>query len=87
MLRDPDRTEFRVVTTPETMAVHESERLGAKLREFDVPVATLVVNRVIDDCDYDRAQENEPSRRKCSRRWAGRSLTSICGQSPTNRTR
>ena len=49
VLRDPARTEFRVVTIPETMAVRESERLVAQLREFEVPVGTLVVNKVIDD--------------------------------------
>ena len=48
-LRDPERTEFRVVTIPETMAVRESERLVAQLREFEVPVTTLVVNKLIDD--------------------------------------
>ncbi|MDS0283139.1 ArsA family ATPase [Haloarcula onubensis] len=48
-LRDPERTEFRVVTIPETMAVRESERLVAQLRAFEVPVTTLVVNKVIDD--------------------------------------
>ncbi|MBV0901080.1 ArsA family ATPase [Haloarcula salina] len=49
VLRDPEQTEFRVVTIPETMAVRESERLVGKLREFEVPVTTLVVNKVIED--------------------------------------
>jgi arsenite-transporting ATPase len=49
VLRDPDQTAFRVVTIPETMAVRESERLVEKLREFEVPVTTLVVNKVIED--------------------------------------
>jgi len=49
VLRDPARTEFRVVTIPETMAVRESERLVAQLREFEVPVSTLVVNKLIED--------------------------------------
>ena len=49
VLRDPERTAFRVVTIPETMAVRESERLVGQLREFEVPVTTLVVNKVIDD--------------------------------------
>ena len=49
VLRDPDQTAFRVVTIPETMAVRETERLVEKLREFDVPVTTLVVNKVIED--------------------------------------
>ncbi len=49
VLRDPAKTEFRVVTIPETMAVRESERLVAQLREFEVPVTTLVVNKLIED--------------------------------------
>jgi len=57
VLRDPERTAFRVVTVPETMAVRESERLVAQLREFDVPVTTLIVNKVIDDAgDCDRCR-------------------------------
>jgi arsenite-transporting ATPase len=49
VLRDPEQTAFRVVTIPETMAVRETERLVEKLREFEVPVTTLVVNKVIED--------------------------------------
>lgn len=49
VLRDPDRTAFRVVTIPETMAARETERLVEQLRGFDVPVTTLVVNKVITD--------------------------------------
>ena len=49
VLRDPAQTAFRVVTIPETMAVRESERLVARLREFEVPVTTLVVNKCIEE--------------------------------------
>ena len=49
VLRDPERTEFRAVTIPETMAVRETERLVEQLRSFEVPVTTLVVNKVIED--------------------------------------
>jgi arsenite-transporting ATPase len=58
-LRDPDRTTFRVVTIPETMAVRETERLVDQLREFEIPVSTVVVNRVIEDagdCERCRAK-------------------------------
>lgn len=51
LLRDPDRTEFRVVLVPEAMAISESERLVERLREFEVPVGRLVVNRVLSDID------------------------------------
>jgi arsenite-transporting ATPase len=57
LLRDPERTSFRVVTVPERMAVQETERLVEKLRTFEIPVETLVVNRVITDAgDCDRCQ-------------------------------
>ncbi|GAB3667158.1 ArsA family ATPase [Halopiger thermotolerans] len=49
ILTDPDRTEFRVVLLPERMAIAESERLVERLREADVAVDRLVVNRVFED--------------------------------------
>jgi arsenite efflux ATP-binding protein ArsA (TC 3.A.4.1.1) len=48
-LRDPDRTDFRVVMVPEELSVRESERLLERLDEFDIPVGTVVVNRVMQD--------------------------------------
>ncbi|MFB6134008.1 MAG: ArsA family ATPase [Halanaeroarchaeum sp.] len=48
VLRDPSRTDFRIVTVPEELAVEESIRLRARLREFEVPVGTVVVNRVME---------------------------------------
>ncbi|MFD1565086.1 ArsA family ATPase [Haloarchaeobius amylolyticus] len=49
LLVDPDRTEFRVVLIPEQMAIAETERLVARLREAGVPVERLIVNRVLED--------------------------------------
>ena len=48
-LRDPDRTEFRVVLVPEEMAILESERLLSDLDAYGVPVGGAVVNRVLED--------------------------------------
>jgi arsenite-transporting ATPase len=48
-LRDPSQTDFRVVLVPEEMSVFESKRLLAQLREFEVPVGTVVVNKVMED--------------------------------------
>lgn len=48
-LRDPEKTDFRVVMVPEEMSVVESERLLARLEEFEIPVSTVVVNRVMED--------------------------------------
>jgi arsenite-transporting ATPase len=62
LLRDPERTSFRVVCTPERMAIAESERLVARLREADVPVESLVVNRLFtnpEDCACDRCRRDE----------------------------
>jgi arsenite-transporting ATPase len=49
VLRDPERTDFRVVMVPEELSVKESERLLDRLGEFGVPVGTVVVNRVMQD--------------------------------------
>ncbi len=49
VLRDPDQTDFRVVMIPEEMSVVESERLVDQLAAFEIPVQTLVVNRVMEN--------------------------------------
>ncbi|ELZ36609.1 ArsA family ATPase [Halorubrum tebenquichense] len=81
VLRDPAKTDFRVVMIPEEMSVVESERLVARLDEFGIPVNTLVVNRVmegVDDVtggggtgiDPDWVVEPNPdSCEFCARRW------------------
>jgi arsenite-transporting ATPase len=48
-LRDPQRTDFRVVMVPEEMSVIESEHLLDRLDAFDIPAGTVVVNRVMQD--------------------------------------
>ena len=53
LLTDPERTEFRVVLLPEGMAIAESERLVETLREANVRVDRLVVNRVFEDPEDD----------------------------------
>ncbi|MEA5389360.1 ArsA family ATPase [Haloarculaceae archaeon H-GB11] len=62
VLRDPERTDFRVVLVPERLAIAETERLVAELRRFRVPVDTLIVNRVLETVD--------PRCERCSRRKA-----------------
>lgn len=49
VLRDPNRTDFRLVLIPETMSVDESERLLARLDDAEIPVQTIVVNRIMED--------------------------------------
>jgi len=81
VLRDPEKTDFRVVTIPEEMSVVESERLVARLDEFSIPVNTLVVNRVMEGVgdvtagsgaaiDPDWVVEPNPDTCEfCARRW------------------
>jgi arsenite-transporting ATPase len=75
-LRNPERTDFRVVMVPEEMSVVESERLVERLGEYGIPVETLVVNRVMEDladvADVDDEWVVSPSLDDCSfcqRRW------------------
>ena len=75
-LRDPDRTDFRVVMVPEEMSVVESERLVDRLEEFGIPVGTLVVNRVSEEladvASFDEEWFVAPDTENCAfcrRRW------------------
>ncbi|WP_222918455.1 TRC40/GET3/ArsA family transport-energizing ATPase [Natrinema sp. SYSU A 869] len=75
-LRDPARTDFRIVMVPEEMSVFESKRLRQQLREFEIPVGTVVVNRVMeplsnvtDDVDGQFLQPNLEDCEFCQRRW------------------
>lgn len=47
-LTDPSRTDFRIVMVPEAMSVEESKRLREQLREYSIPVGTVVVNKVME---------------------------------------
>jgi arsenite-transporting ATPase len=79
VLRDPERTDFRVVTVPEEMSVVEAERLVDRLDEYGIPVDTLVVNRVMENLadvtdlsEEDRAMVVSPDTENCEfcrRRW------------------
>ncbi len=75
-LRDPARTEFRVVMVPERLSVIEAERLLRRLKEFGIPTGTVVVNRVtedlanVTDADAEWFVKPDPENcRFCARRW------------------
>ncbi|WP_408958055.1 ArsA family ATPase [Natrinema sp. 74] len=75
-LRDPARTDFRIVMVPEEMSVFESKRLRQQLDEFEIPVGTVVVNRVMeplsnvtDDVEGEFLQPNLEDCAFCQRRW------------------
>ncbi|WP_435361090.1 ArsA family ATPase [Haloarchaeobius sp. DFWS5] len=77
ILRDPTKTDFRVVMVPEEMSVFESKRLLAQLDEYGIPVGTVVVNKVMEDLadvtdklDPDEfVKPNLDSCEFCQRRW------------------
>jgi arsenite-transporting ATPase len=61
LLGDPARTRFRVVLTPERMAIAESTRLVRRLSDAGIAVDSLVVNRVFENdagCDCDRCRRD-----------------------------
>ncbi|WP_225333758.1 ArsA family ATPase [Halomicrobium urmianum] len=78
VLRDPTKTDFRVVLVPEELSVVESERLLDRLDSFGVPVGTVVVNRVLQDLgdvvDADVPEgyvgPNHEDCEFCARRWS-----------------
>ena len=59
MLEDEKRTSFTLVTIPEAMAVEETSRYFALLKDEGVPITDLIINRVEqehDACRYCRAR-------------------------------
>ena len=75
VLRDPAKTDFRVVLVPEELSVRESERLLDRLEQFGVPAGTVVVNRVMQDpgevadLGQDVVAPNHTDCEFCERRW------------------
>lgn len=77
VLQDPQRTDFRIVMVPEELSVVESMRLREQLREFSIPVSTVVVNRVMEPLssaadgveDTDILSPNLDACEFCQRRW------------------
>ena len=65
LLTDPDVTTFVLVINPERLPILESKKALKVLEKFDVPVAAMVVNRLLpDDAEGDflrerRLQEKE----------------------------
>ena len=75
-LRDPERTDFRIVMVPEEMSVLESTRLREQLDSVGIPVGTVVVNRVMepladvtDEVDGDFLSPDLDDCAFCQRRW------------------
>ncbi len=61
LLHDPARSRFRIVLTPEQMAIAETERLVNRLDNASIPLDSLVVNRVFENsqsCSCDRCKRD-----------------------------
>lgn len=48
-LSDKEKTHFNLVTIPEAMSIYESERSLGILKEFNIPVKTIIVNQLIPE--------------------------------------
>jgi arsenite-transporting ATPase len=57
-IRDPQKTEFIIVTIPEALGVKQTERIIRDFDEYQLQVNHLIVNYVIreGDCDFHRAR-------------------------------
>jgi arsenite-transporting ATPase len=53
VLTDPQRTRFRAVMEPEELSLAETERLVAQLEDYDIPLDSIVINKVLTDIDED----------------------------------
>ena len=51
VLTDPQRTRFRAVMEPEKLSLAETERLVAQLEDYDIPLDSVVINKVLTDID------------------------------------
>ena len=58
-IRDPQRSEFIIVTIPEALGVKQTERIIKDFDEYQLKVNHLIVNYVIEqaDCDFHRARQ------------------------------
>lgn len=48
-LSDPKRTKYFLITIPETMSILESERSINVLKQYHIPVETIIVNQLIPE--------------------------------------
>jgi arsenite-transporting ATPase len=57
-IRDPEKTEFIVVTIPEALGVKQTERILKDFDEYQLKVTHLIVNYVIQeaDCEFHRVR-------------------------------
>ncbi len=51
VLTDPERTRFRAVMEPEELSLAETRRLIDQLEDYEIPLDSVVVNKVLIDID------------------------------------
>ncbi len=57
VLSDPEKTQYNVVMIPEAMSIYESERSLHVLKQYGIPVKSVIVNQLIppsNRCDFCR---------------------------------
>lgn len=64
LLRDPEKTEFIVVTIPEKMGVQETEDLIQTLEEFRIPSQHIIINNIFPREDSDFVNTRRESQEK-----------------------
>jgi len=55
VLTDPEKTRYNMVMIPEAMSIYESERSMEALKEYKIPVHSVIVNQLIpynSKCDF-----------------------------------
>lgn len=75
LLKNDRETEFVPVTIPEPMAIDETERLLASLRDYGISVKSIIANRVTEqaECPFcaSRREEMDESLRRIEESFAG----------------
>ncbi|MBL7183136.1 MAG: TRC40/GET3/ArsA family transport-energizing ATPase [Anaerolineae bacterium] len=81
LLKNAQTTEFVPVVNPEAMSIYETETLFKALSEGDIPVRTVILNRLAGSrpCPFCQARENDqaPYRREIEEKFARYSLVTM----------
>jgi len=81
LFADQKSTEFIPVTIPEEMAIEETQRLLDALRRLNVPLKTILVNRVVAEREcpfcYTRKEGQEKSLGELEQRFASYDLIKV----------
>ncbi len=81
-LMDPERTDFRIVMNPETLSIQESLRMVKSLEHYQIPVRTLVINKIVrdpGDCEFcnSRAETQNRSLKRAHELFGGLDIVEV----------